>query len=258
MNDGRVVLLAAMSVFASMADAGTASDAELKQANNPLAKFSTINFQDYYVSDLSGSDDTANTFWVRYAKPVEAFGGNWLVRASLPLQRVPTPTGNESGLGAINAFATYLFDTGNPSVSVGAGPLLALPTSTGDVPGGDTWDLGAAAVFFDGRSSVFQYGGLLTYQTDIAGSGESELMALQPFGILQVGGGWYLRSTGVWVFNLETNDYSVPVGFGVGKVSKYEKLVFNYYIEPQVTILSDGPGQPNFQIFAGFNIQSVN
>jgi hypothetical protein len=231
---------------------------DLKQANNPLAKFSTINFQNYYVPELSDTDGTANTFWARYARPIEAFGGTWLMRASVPLQRVPTATGNESGLGAINAFATYLFDTKDPAVSFGVGPLLALPTSTGDVPGGDTWDLGAAVVYFDARSDLFQYGGLVTYQTDVAGSGESEVMAVQPFGIFQLGGGWYLRSTGAWVFNLETNDYSVPIGFGAGRVIKSGRNIFNMYLEPQFSVLSDGPGQPEFQIFAGFNIQTTS
>jgi hypothetical protein len=233
------------------------SEEELKQANNPLANFKALNFHNYYVPELSESNDTANTFWVRYAQPVEVFGGNWLTRTSVPIQRVPTATGNESGLGAINSFAAYLFDTKDPGVSVGAGPLVALPTSTGDVPGGDTWDIGAAAVFFDMRSRQFQYGGLLTYQTDVAGSGESELMSLQPFGLFQLGGGWYLRSTGVWIFNLETNDYSVPVGFGFGRVIKSGNKVFNFFVEPQTTILSDGPGQPDFQIFVGMNMQLV-
>ncbi len=244
-------------LVSAMLQAAAPSEEDLKQANNPLASFKTLNFQNYYVPEVSDSDGTANTFWVRYAQPVKAMGGNWLVRASLPVQRVPTANGNASGLGAINAFAAYLFDTGNPSVSFGVGPLAALPTSTGDVPGGDSWDLGAAAVFFDARSNLFQWGGLITWQTDVAGSGDSNLAVVQPFGMFQLGDGLYLRSTGVWVFNLETNNYAVPVGFGVGKIIKSGSTVFNFYVEPQVTILSDGPGQPDFQVFIGFNIQSV-
>jgi hypothetical protein len=232
------------------------SQAAMKQANNPLASFQTLNFHNYYIPEVSGTDETANTFWVRYATPVSLFGGDWIVRASLPVQRVPTPTGSESGLGAANAFGAYLFDTGNPGVTLGAGPLVALPTSTGDVPGGDTWDLGAAAVLFNATSDLFQWGGLVTYQTDVAGSGESSLAAVQPFALLQMGSGWYLRSTGVWTFNFETNSYSVPVGFGLGKVMKSGTKVINAFIEPQATIFSHGPGGEDFQIFFGLNIQS--
>jgi hypothetical protein len=244
-------------VASSMAAAAPSED-DLKQANNPLAAFTSYNFQNYYVPELSDNDGTANTFWTRYVKPFSVGKSNWLLRASLPIQRVPTATGNELGLGALNAFAAYLGDSKKPGMSVGVGPLVAMPTSTGDVPGGDTWDLGAAAVFLDSSRKEFQWGGLLTKQHDVAGRGESEVMVLQPFGVFQLGSGWYLRSTGVWVFNLETNDYSVPIGAGAGKVIKSGNKVFNFFLEPQFTILSDGPNQPEFQLFAGFNIQVVN
>ena len=258
MNGFKRARLAVVFAFVASATMAQTDEEALKQANNPLAKITAVNIQNYFQSDLAGSDGTANTFWVRYAKPVTAFGGNWLIRASLPVLRLPTATGSESGLGPANIFAAYLFDTGNPSLTFGAGPLLALPTSTGDIPIGDTWDLGAAALLFDARSSLFQYGALVTYQTDVAGSGDSELMVAQPFGIFQLGAGWYLRSTGVWTFNLDTNDYAVPVGFGFGRAIKSGNKVFNYYLEPQATILSDGAGQPDFQLLAGFNIQFVN
>ena len=56
------------------------------QANNPLAEFKALNFQNYYIPELSGADDeNANTFWLRYVQPF----GKWLVRASLPTLRVP-------------------------------------------------------------------------------------------------------------------------------------------------------------------------
>jgi hypothetical protein len=248
----------ALALIANTSVSAAPSEEDLKQANNPLASFTAYNFHNYYLAEISDTDDTANTFWARYVKPFKLGKSDWLLRASLPLKRVPTATGTESGLGAINAFAAYLFDTKDPGMSVGLGPLIALPTSTGDVPGGDTWDLGAAAVFFDATRDEFQWGGLLTYQTDVAGSGESELMVLQPFGLLQLGKGWYLRSTGIWSFNLETNDYVIPIGAGVGKVIKSGNKVFNFFVEPQFTILSDGPGQPEFQVFAGFSIQVVN
>ena len=227
------------------------------QANNPLARFTTFNFHDYYIPELDETDGTSNTFWIRYAQPFRLFKGSWLLRASLPVNLVPTPKGSESGLGPANAFAAYLFKTGKPQVTFGAGPLAAFPTSTGSVPGGDTWDLGAAVVLFDARSDLFQWGGLLTYQSDVAGEGASSLAAVQPFGIVQMGEGWYLRSTGVWTFDFEADSWIVPIGMGVGKVVKAGKHVIIAFIEPQFTILSSGDaGQAQFQIFFGVNIQS--
>jgi len=88
-------------------------------ANNPLAKFQAFSVHNYYVPALSELDSqNANTFWIRYAQPF----GKWLFRASLPASRVPTADSKTiSGLGDANAFAAYLFDTGNPAVSVGVG-----------------------------------------------------------------------------------------------------------------------------------------
>jgi hypothetical protein len=158
----------------------------------------------------------------------------------------------------INVFAAYLFDTDDPSVSFGVGPLLGVPTATEDEVGTGQWSAGAAAVLFDARSSVIQYGGLVTYQTKIAGSDRVDdlsLLAVQPFGFLQLGSGVYFRSVGIWAFDLESGDYSIPIGAGLGKVVKMGKVVFNFYLEPQYTVLHEGAGQPEYQVLFGFNTQ---
>jgi hypothetical protein len=59
----------------------------------------------------------------------------------------------------------------------------------------------------------------------------------------------------LWVFSLETNSYSVPIGLGIGQVIKKDNTVFNIFIEPQWTILHDGVGQPEFTVFVGLNMQ---
>ena len=97
------------------------------QANNPLADFRAFNLQNYYIPELSGPiDATANNFVLRYAQPF----GKWLMRASLPFARVPTGVSStESGVGDLDVFFAYLFDTGNPARSFGVGPQLVSATS---------------------------------------------------------------------------------------------------------------------------------
>jgi hypothetical protein len=73
--------------------------------------------------------------------------------------------------------------------------------------------------------------------------------------MLQLGRGFYARGVPIMVFNLETNDYVVPYGLGLGKVVSTPKIVYNLFVEPQFTILSRGPGQPELQIFFGLNLQ---
>ena len=74
----------------------------------------------------------------------------------------------------------------------------------------------------------------------------------------QLGGGTYLRSAPVWVYNLHNDDYSVPLGLGIGQVIKDQKTVYNFFIEPQGSIADRGNGQPRWQIFAGLNLQFLN
>jgi hypothetical protein len=226
-------------------------------ANNPLADMKAFNLHNYYIPELSGIDGNANTFWMRYAQPF----GKWLFRGSLPVSRLPTGSDiSTSGLGDLNAFAAYLFDTGDPAVSFGVGPQLTLPTATEDETGTGKWQAGAAMVYFNAKSQRFQWGGLVTWQTDFAGDEDrpgTNLLALQPFYFLQLGKGLYLRGAPIAVFNLENDSYHVPVGLGIGQVIPTPKVVYNVFVEPQFTILDDGIAQPEVQLFVGFNMQFV-
>lgn len=226
------------------------------QANNPLANFTAFNLHNYYIPELSGPvEETANSFVLRYAKPF----GKWLMRASLPFNRTPTGINTtESGLGDLDVFFAYLFDTGNPGRSFGIGPQFVLPTATEDATGTGKYQVGLAAVYFDATSAQFQWGGLLTYRTDVGGDSDradTSLLAAQPFYFFQMGGGYYLRGAPIWAFDLENDTYHIPVGLGLGKVFKSGNTVFNVFAEPQFTILHKGDGQPQFQLFVGFNMQ---
>ena len=248
-------LLAALPVAAE--DEAGPSEAEAKamaQANNPLANMVAFNIQNYYYSELYGTDDTANTAWLRYVQPF----GRWLLRASLPIATAPVPNSPdpESGLGDFNAFMAYLLSDPSASTQFGVGPLIAAPTATDDALGSDTWQVGAAAVYFNAASRRIQYGALVTYQTSFAGDGEDvSQAAFQPFYIFQLGKGTYLRGAPLWVYDLENSTYNMPIGLGIGQVIKNEKIVYNLFIEPQWTILHKGVGQPEFQIFMGINLQ---
>ena len=229
------------------------------QANNPLANMTAFNLHDYYIGKQTETGEDANQLFLRYAKPFN-LGGDWLMRASLPVNTfsVPPDGDKETGFGDLNVFAAYLFDTGNPAVSFGLGPQINAPTATKDSLGSEKWSAGFANVLFDARSSRFQYGYLLTWAGSFAGEedrADVSIGAFQPFSIYQLGQGRYLRSTGIWVKDFETNNYSVPVGIGFGRVIPKGKTVYNFFIEPQWSVADKGPGWPEWQVFVGFNMQ---
>jgi hypothetical protein len=245
---------------------GTASAQEnadaAAQANNPLANMTAFNLHNYYIGEQTETGENANQFWLRYARPF-SLGGDWLMRASLPINSFPnSSTGStETGLGDMNVFAAYLFDTGNPAISFGLGPQINIPTATKDSLGSEKWSAGFANVLFDARSKKYQWGYLLTWMTSFAGEesrADVNTAALQPFGMLQLGKGRYLRSTGVWVYDFETNNYTVPLGIGIGQVIPRGKTVYNIFIEPQWSVADKGAGWAKWQVFIGFNMQFMN
>ena len=230
------------------------------QANNPLANLTAFNVQSYYMGRLTKTNDAGNQFWLRYAKPFQVNDGSWLLRASLPYNSFPNQVNNrtDQGLGDLNAFASYLFDTGNPAVSVGLGPQLSVPTASDDTLGSQKWSAGLAHVLFNASSAKFQYGYLTTWQTSFAGKGSRahvNVAAFQPFAFYQLGEGRYLRAAPIWAYSFANDNYSIPVGIGIGQVVKQGETVYNFFVEPQISVADRGAMQPQWQVYFALNMQ---
>jgi hypothetical protein len=60
---------ATVATCAEQKAAASEHDNAASQANNPLANMTALNIQNYYIGDLSDSDEDANQFWVRFAQP---------------------------------------------------------------------------------------------------------------------------------------------------------------------------------------------
>lgn len=254
------LLAAALAVLAGAAHAAEGlSESDVAKANNPLASATAFNVHDYYIGELTGTNEPGNQFWLRVAMPFSIGETNWLMRASLPVNTFPVPPelDHDTGLGDFNAFAAYLIDVGNPRVSFGVGPLIAAPTATEDALGSGKWSAGLVNILFNGASPTFQYGYLLTWQTSFAGDDDRAKVntgAFQPILIYQLGGGTYLRSTPIMTYDFENDTYSVPLGLGIGQVWKSGTTTYNLFVEPQWSVADEGAGWPEWQVFLGFNM----
>ncbi|MCJ7814465.1 MAG: hypothetical protein MUP31_00300 [Xanthomonadales bacterium] len=238
----------------------SASNDALAQANNPLANFTAFNVHDYYIGELTESNEDANQVWARFAKPFTVGESNWIMRASLPLNTYPVgpDSGHQTGIGDMNVFAAYLFDTGNPSLAFGFGPQITAPTASKDALGSEKWSAGFVNTLFSFASPIFQYGYLLSWQASFSGPDDRadvNVGGFQPFLFYQLGGGTYLRSSAVMTYDFENETYSVPIGLGIGKVFQSDKVVFNLFIEPQASIVDKGAGWAAWQVFIGLNSQ---
>lgn len=230
----------------------------INDANNPLTPKITINLHDYYVPTLSGIPNRyANQFLLRGLIPSDIGSAPQLIRFTLPIATAPEfPEGYVTGLGDLTLMDIFVFP--GKDVSFGAGPLIVLPTATNDALGAGKWQVGAVGLAIAPQHWGL-IGGLATYQTSFAGQADREdvsLATFQPIVNYNLSNGFYLRSSATWNFDLHSGDYSIPVGFGVGKVIPVnDKVTMNAFIEPQYSVFRHGTGQAEWQIFAGLNFQ---
>lgn len=250
--------LAATLIAAATAQAQAPSGEAVNEANNPLTPKVTLNLHDQWAPRLYDSDDYTNALMLRGVLPHRLFGAPQILRFTLPvLQTVPVlPQGTRNGLGDLNLIDMFLFKAGG--MELGFGPQLTIPTASNDHTGTGRWQAGVAAVAIAPQKWGL-LGGLLNWQHSFAGDsdrGTQNNLGFQPFFMYNLPQGWYLRSTASWNFNLETDDYVIPLGAGVGKVwALAGGRTVNAFIEPQWTVAHDGAGQPRFQIYAGINFQ---
>lgn len=242
------------SPTATAAHAANAAGEDANTANNPLTIIPGFQVQNYYQPELKDAPGSGATQPIlRAIIPVEAFGGSNLLRLSLP---VGTTTwgedGTTSGIGDLTIFNVRVFPL-SPSAGFGVGPLLVAPTASAPELGLQKWQIGAQSTF----SSHFKWGllaALVSYQQPFDGSSNS--LTIQPFIFRNLGQGFYLRSSGIMSFDTVSGTGVIPIGLGVGKVTRLASgNLLNVYIEPQVSAYASGTGQPRFQLFAGFNMQ---
>ena len=250
-----IMFLALISnLSAQQAQSGGLDEETLKKANNPLASTKSVNVHNYVMPSLHGVPDASlNQLIFRYAHPI----GNFLLRASLPIVTTSgIGVGPTTGLGDASIFGIYSFSVGK-GIQLGVGPSLTFPTGTNHL-GAGKWQAGASALIFIARSPFLQIGSLVQWQMSFAGDDSRanvNLLTPQLFFIWQLGRGTYLRSTGAWSFDLNSGNYNIPLGLGIGQVVKVNNVVFNLFAEPQFSVAAKGVGQPKFQVFVGFNTQ---
>ncbi|MBS0560855.1 MAG: hypothetical protein JSR21_12440 [Proteobacteria bacterium] len=240
--------------------AGSGAD-EVNAANNPLTPKVTLNLQDYLAPELNREPGRrSNQFLLRGLAPVDTFGLPQLIRVTLPVQTDPTfPYGSATGLGDTSLYDLFVFPVHGMTVS--AGPVLVAPTATSTSTGAGKWQAGGA-VFVVAEHSWGLTAGLLTYQHSFAGAADrptAQSLTAQPILTYNLPGAFYLRSTGIWSFNLGDDPGGhttvIPIGFGIGKVWTLGRTTLNLFLEPQYSVIRSGVGVPVWQVFGGFNLQ---
>jgi hypothetical protein len=265
--------------------AASATADAVSKANNPLASMNAFNVQNYYDPSLySIPNGIGNTMMLRVA----IVAGRQIIRATLPVATLPagyeiynlqppsSPIGEvapltavpaeapavsityASGLGDFNIFDMIKLNGDAARTQYALGPLFVAPTATDKALGAGKWQAGLSAVAIHPLPAGSLLGVLATWQHSFAGHADrpdTNFFTCQTLGTFGIGGGYYIRSTGVMTFDETNGRYLIPLGVGAGKVFKAGNATANAFIEPQFTIYHQGIGQPSIQLFAGINLQ---
>jgi hypothetical protein len=236
---------------------GGLSQEEVAKSNNPLAELNQISFHDYITMHQRGTTEVSNTMNLRGVM----VAGRQIIRATIPFTTTPATNkmGYNSGLGDIQIFDAIRFTKNGASTDLAIGPMLVFPTGSNDFLGSGKWQAGGAFVAMHHVPGGHVVGALLTYQHSFAGQedrSDVSVLAFQPALTFNIVAGLYARSSGAtWTFDFENERTLIPFGLGVGKVFRANRTMVNVFVEPQLTVYSEGAGQPAYQVLFGMNLQ---
>jgi hypothetical protein len=213
-----------------------------KQTQNPLAKLISVPFQNNLNFGYGAKDapKPSGTQYVLNIQPVIPItlgetGLNLITRPILPVIREPdlVEGGDTWGLGDLQV-QSYLSPAGPKDLIWGVGAVLQPPTATnGRKLGTQKWSAGPGAVVL-AMPGHWVYGALATQLWSLTGKSEREgvnLTTIQPFLNYNFEEGWYVTSSPIVTANWEAeggdNKWTVPVGGGLGRLIRLDRLPIN-------------------------------
>ena len=202
------------------------SEAELSNANNPLADMSAvgvenINYYEYWVQQRLGitgpTADTVNSANTVALRPTLVLGRQ-IIRATLPVGAAV----GQDGLGDLSVFDAIKLTKEDSKTDFAIGPLFVAPTATNRVLGQGKWQVGATALVIRRMRAASLLGGQITWQHSFAGNEsrpDAHLMTVQPVVSMSVGGGYYVRSMAVMAFDFPSKAVTwFPSGWEAAKI----------------------------------------
>jgi hypothetical protein len=256
---GMIAFLWSLGLCTTAAPAEEDSEnADSNSANNPVEPRLTVQYWNFYAPSLSDVNGGAENGIGRILIPFQVGGVQQVMHIDPPVVTDPTArSGPRTGLGDTQLYNFTLgsFDLGLPQkVTLGFGPLLALPTRSNGNFGTDKLQTGAGGVILAPQGWGI-LGMLATYQRKVSGPA-AQVTSVQPQVFYNLSRGYYLRSSAIITFDGATQTAVVPVGFGFGKVIHLSGgFTLNLYAEGQPSLYRTGVGAPNYQVFTGVKLQ---
>jgi hypothetical protein len=209
--------------------AAPSADEVAKSLANPNTPLATMTLKLQYRTfdgDLPGADDQSGTMALfQPSFPFSLDGGRMVFfRPAFPIMfDQPSYVPEEGDFDSVAGLGDIGFDLAYGGATKGGvtwatGIISTLPTATKDELGKDRWSLGPE-VLLAKVSSASVLGALVTYQTDVGGSGDADisLTTINVFATYLPGGGWNVGSVPIINYDHEADQWTLPLNFQVGK-----------------------------------------
>jgi len=242
---------------------------ELANPNNSLASLTFKNQFRWYTGDLPNADDQSNytllfqpVFPFSLTPPSEGAKANLFIRPAIPLL-VDQPVFDlqEFDFDGVTALGDIGFDIGYGATEKSGllwafGMVGTLPTATDSDVAGRQLRLGPEVLI-----AKFEkwgvWGFFPSHQWDVSGWGDGyySTSQLQLFLKFLPGGGWSYGSTPIMNYDWKSEEWTVPLNFGVSKTVMFGKMPVKLELEANYYIEQPDLFGPEWMI--GFNITPV-
>ena len=220
------------SLFAYVADGELDEDeaaALARAVQNPVASLISLPFQNNTNFGIGPDDKTQNVMNIQPVWPFD-ISTDWklITRTIIPIVSQPGigPVSSDSGLGD-TLFTAWLSPLSSGKTVWGVGPVLLIPTSTGDTLGAGEWGLGVSAVGVY-ISKPWVVGAVVNNVWSVEGAVNS--FTFQYFVNYNLDQGWYVTSAPILTANWEAasgQQWTIPFGAGIGRVFRIGKMPVN-------------------------------
>ncbi len=205
-----------------------------KDIQNPIAKLVTMPFQDNADFGYGSYGRLRNTLNIMPVLPFNLGKSvNLITRTIIPV--ITQPIGEsetKTGLGDIT-LSMFLSPSKPGKLIWGVGPVFGLPTATDDILGSKKWSAGPAMIMLvqpEGWTLGLIAQNTWSFAGDTART-DVNFFYSQVFIVKNLPDGWYINSAPIITANWKANSgnqWTVPVGFGVGKLQFFGKLPVNF------------------------------